>query len=101
MVHDASAERGRTMPTRPLRRRRAPTALVRLTFILPLILYLVIFYGYPVFYSIQISLEKYDLKAEITGVAAFAGLSNYIAAFQDPTFKISALHTLLFTALSF
>lgn len=100
MVHDVSAERGRTMPTRPPRRRRALTALVRLTFILPLILYLVIFYGYPLFYSIQISLEKYDLQAEITGVAAFAGLSNYIADFQDPTFKIAALHTLLFTVLS-
>ncbi|HZR38975.1 MAG TPA: hypothetical protein VFB12_02580, partial [Ktedonobacteraceae bacterium] len=100
MVHDVSEKSGRAIPTRTPRSRRVRMTLVRLTFILPLVLYLLIFYGYPLFYSIQISLEKYDLQAEITGVAAFAGLSNYIADFQDPTFKIAALHTLLFTVLS-
>ena len=100
MVHDVSAGRGQTLPTRTPRSRRVRITLVRLTFLLPLVLYLVTFYGYPLFYSIQISLEKYDLQAEITGVAVFAGLSNYIADFQDPTFKLAALHTLLFTVLS-
>ena len=93
-------QRKRPLPTRLRHFRRIRLSLVHLTFILPLILYLVIFYGYPLFYSIQISLEKYDLQAEITGVAAFVGLTNYIADFQDPTFKIAALHTFLFTILS-
>ena len=59
-----------------------------------------IFYGYPLWYSIQISLENYDLQAEITGVASFIGFSNYLADFHDPTFQAAALHTLLFTVLS-
>lgn len=95
-----AAKRKRSMSTQRHRIRHLRISLVRLTFVIPLILYLAIFYGYPLFYSIQISLEKYDLQAEITGVAAFAGLSNYIADFQDPTFQSAALHTLLFTVLS-
>ncbi len=70
----------------PRRLRKVP--LVRLTFLLPAILYLLIFYGYPLFYSLQISVEKYDLQAEILGSAPFVGLSNYIADMQDPTFKV-------------
>jgi multiple sugar transport system permease protein len=85
-----------------VRRRRSGGRhlLVRLSFLLPLLLYVVIFYGYPLFYSIQISLEKYDLAAEITGVADFIGLANYQADFRNPVFQSAALHTLLFTALS-
>ena len=53
-------------------KRRPRLSLARLTFLLPLLLYIAIFYGYPLFYSIQISLEKYDLGAEITGIAPFS-----------------------------
>lgn len=83
---------------RPRRRWRKP--LIQLTFLLPLFIYVVIFYGYPLFYSLQISLEKYDLQAEITGNAPFIGLVNYLAIMRDPTFQSAALHTLLFTVLS-
>jgi multiple sugar transport system permease protein len=84
---------------RPRRRRRRLT-LVRLSFLLPLLLYLLIFYAYPLFYSLQISLQRYDLQAEITGVAPFIGLENYLADFRNATFQGAALHTLLFTVLS-
>ncbi len=86
--------------TKGLPRRRWQVPLARLTFLLPLVLYVAIFYGYPLFYSIQISLEKYDLAAEITGNAPFIGLANYIADFQNPTFHTAALNTVLFTVLS-
>ncbi|MBA2394186.1 MAG: sugar ABC transporter permease [Ktedonobacteraceae bacterium] len=89
-----------SITARMLRTRHLRVSLVRLTFLLPLILYLAAFYGYPLFYSIQISLEKYDLQAEITGVTSFVGAANYLADFQDPTFKTAALHTFLFTILS-
>jgi multiple sugar transport system permease protein len=86
--------------TRGQRRRTWRVSLVRLTFLLPLLFYVLIFYGYPLWYSIQISLEKYDLQAEITGMAPFIGLTNYLNDFRDPTFQAAALHTLLFTVLS-
>ncbi len=81
-------------------KRRPRLALVRVTFLLPLLLYIAIFYGYPLFYSIQISLEKYDLGAEITGIAPFIGFANYLADVHDPTFQKALVHTVLFTILS-
>jgi multiple sugar transport system permease protein len=87
-----------TGPARSYHRLR--TQLVRFTFLLPLLLYVIIFYGYPLLYSVQISLEQYDLQAEITGNAPFIGLANYIAVVNTPTFQATALHTLLFTILS-
>ncbi len=81
-------------------RRRWRKQVIRLTFLCPLLLYVVIFYGYPLLYSLQISLQQYDLQAEITGNAAFIGLANYVAVMTSPTFQSAALHTLLFTVLS-
>lgn len=100
IAHDVSTDRAHALQARPPRARQVRLLLVHLSFLLPLILYLLIFYGYPLFYSLQISLEKYDLQAEITGVTSFVGISNYVADFQDPTFKLAALHTLLFTVFS-
>lgn len=86
---------------KPTAKRRLPRlSLARVTFLLPLLLYVAIFYGYPLFYSIQISLEKYDLGAEITGIAPFVGLENYIADMRDPTFEKALINTVLFTILS-
>ncbi len=87
----------RTIPQAHHRRR---IRLVRLTFIIPLLLYIAIFYGYPLLYSLQISLQQYDLQALILGTAPFVGLANYLAVIHDPTFQGTALHTLLFTLLS-
>lgn len=97
-VSDLTLARATGSTVRP--RRRWRKHLVRLTFLLPLLLYVAIFYGYPLFYSLQISLEQYDLQAEIIGSAPFIGLANYFAVMGDPTFQSAALHTLLFTVLS-
>ena len=86
------------MPAFVKRRPRLPLA--RLAFLLPLLLYVALFYGYPLFYSIQISVEKYDLGAEITGIAPFVGLENYITDMRDPTFQKALLNTVFFTILS-
>lgn len=95
---ELSLDRATTLGARPHRRWRKQ--LIRLTFLLPLLLYVIIFYGYPLIYSIQISLEQYDLQAEILGSAPFVGLANYFAVMSSSTFQSAALHTLLFTVLS-
>ncbi len=100
MADAVPIERKTSLSTGPYSMKHMRRSLMRFLFVLPLILYLAVFYGYPLFYSIQISLEKYDLQAEITGITSFAGLANYIADFQDPTFKSAALHTFLFTVVS-
>ncbi len=78
-----------------LRNRNIPW--VRATFLIPAILYLILFYGYPLIYSIAVSLQKYDLQAAIRGSAAFIGLTNYINVFGDPIFQQSLWHTVIFT----
>ena len=83
------------LPGRKQTRRRLRWT--RWTFLIPAILYVLLFYGYPLYYSFSVSFERYDLQAEITGVASFIGLSNYITVFQDPVFQAAALHTLFFT----
>jgi multiple sugar transport system permease protein len=70
---------------------------VRATFLLPVIVYLVLFYGYPLFYSLAVSLQRYNLQAEITGNAAFIGLANYLNVYSDPIFQQSLGRTVLFT----
>ncbi|GHO79833.1 sugar ABC transporter permease [Ktedonobacter sp. SOSP1-85] len=78
-------------------RRSSRSRLVRFSFLVPVIIYLLIFFGYPLYYSISVSLEKYTLQTEYTGNAPFIGLSNYIAVLQDATTGGAALHTLIFT----
>lgn len=95
LPHDVASEESRIVV-----KRRPRLPLARLTFLLPLLLYVAIFYGYPLFYSLQISLEKYDLGAEITGIAPFIGLENYLADMHDPTFQKALANTILFTVLS-
>jgi multiple sugar transport system permease protein len=73
------------------------TNLIRFSFLVPIILYLLIFYGYPLYYSVSVSLQRYDLQAEYTGVAQFVGLANYRDVFQDQTIREATWHTLIFT----
>lgn len=85
----SAARRRKTSQTR--------SALIRFSFLAPAILYLLVFFGYPLYYSISVSLEQYDLQAEVSGVAPFIGLANYLAVFKDSVFQQAILHTLLFT----
>lgn len=96
-THDAPAA-GETARA-PGKRRRTLRykGLVRFSFLVPVILYLLLFFGYPLYYSITVSLQRYDLQAEYTGIAPFIGLANYLNVFQDPTVRTAAWHTLIFT----
>jgi multiple sugar transport system permease protein len=80
-----------------LPRRRPQFPWVRLTFLLPGVLYVILFYGYPLYYSLRISFEHYNLKAIVSGVAFFNGLANYLNVFQDPIFRVAGFNTLIFT----
>jgi multiple sugar transport system permease protein len=84
----------------PLRWRYRRRQWVRLMFLAPAILYLIIFYGYPLYYSFMVSFEHYTLQEEVSGVAAFTGLANYVTVIRDPAFQLAAVHTLVFTFCS-
>lgn len=96
-THDAPAAGERALAPGRRRRKSRYKGLIRFSFLVPVILYLLLFFGYPLYYSITVSLQRYDLQAEYTGIAPFIGLANYLNVFQDPTVRTAAWHTLLFT----
>lgn len=93
----AVGEIARAASRRGQRRRSRYKGLIRFSFLLPVILYLLIFFGYPLYYSLTVSLQDYNLQTEYTGIAPFIGLTNYLNVLQDPTVRMAAWHTLIFT----
>lgn len=66
-------------------------------FVLPGLLYMLVFVGYPILYNIILSLQDVTQKNLIKGEQNFVALKNYIALFQDNVFLQSIWNTLLFT----
>lgn len=66
-------------------------------YILPAVIFLVIFIGYPISYNIVMSFQKVDLMALNTGTKPFIGLDNYRELFGNPVFYKALLNTLFYT----
>ena len=84
------------------RRRRGAAQRRRLhwsawAFLAPVVIYLLLFYGYPLLQNIDLSIRDYSLLAFVQGNAQFVGFANYIAVFEDPDFIPALLHTAVFT----
>jgi multiple sugar transport system permease protein len=62
--------------------------------------YLAVFYAYPLYRNIDLSLRNYTVRSFVQGDAPFTGLQNYQVVFHDPTFVPALLHTVVFTAVS-
>ncbi|HEX3788730.1 MAG TPA: sugar ABC transporter permease [Pseudonocardiaceae bacterium] len=84
-------------PRRPRPRHRGRDRLVRLAFLLPAVLYVLVFFGYPLVNNISISLRDYTTRSFFTGEAPFVGFANYGTVFTDPLFGRAVLNTVLFT----
>ncbi|MGW2291336.1 carbohydrate ABC transporter permease [Streptomyces phaeochromogenes] len=68
-------------------------------FLAPVTLYLVLFYAYPLYRNLDLSLRDYTVRSFVQGDAPFTGLKNYETVFQDPTFGPALVHTMAFTAV--
>lgn len=66
-------------------------------FILPAIIFLIIFVGYPILYNIIMSFQDVDLMALNTGIKPFVGLNNYKLVFENPVFYKALGNTLFYT----
>jgi multiple sugar transport system permease protein len=69
-------------------------------FLAPVVLYLGLFYAYPLYRNIDLSLRDYTVRSFVQGGAPFTGLANYRKIVDDPTFTPALVHTVLFTAVS-
>jgi multiple sugar transport system permease protein len=69
-------------------------------FLAPVTIYLVVFYAYPLYRNLDLSLHDYTVRSFVQGGARFTGLDNYRAVLRDPTFAPALLHTAVFTLAS-
>lgn len=69
-------------------------------FLAPVVVYLGLFYAYPMYKNLDLSLRDYTVMSFVRGGAPFAGFGNYRVVFADPTFAPALVHTLVFTGAS-
>lgn len=69
-------------------------------FLAPVVIYLAVFYAYPLYRNIDLSLHNYTVRSFVQGGAPFTGLQNYSDIVQDPTFWPALTHTVIFTGVS-
>nr|WP_240134009.1 sugar ABC transporter permease [Actinotalea caeni] len=74
-------------------RRRA----VHLAFLVPALLYLLLFFGYPVVKNVVMAFQEYTTATFYTGEAPWVGWANYAAVIDDPVFSRALMNTGLFT----
>ncbi|MDX8142391.1 sugar ABC transporter permease [Lentzea sp. BCCO 10_0061] len=76
------------------------TRLTGWAFVLPLVVYLLVCYAYPLYTNVDLSLRNHTVRTFVHGGAPFAGFANYATVFADPAFRTALLHTVVFTAVS-
>jgi multiple sugar transport system permease protein len=69
-------------------------------FLAPVVVYLLLFYTYPLFRNVELSLRSYTVRSFVQGDAPFAGFANYAKVFADATFWPALWHTVVFTLVS-
>lgn len=96
-IDDAPLDPSAQSRPRRFRRRLPPPAFA---FLLnsPALLAIVLLVGYPIAYSLWISLHRYNLKRP--GVFRFVGLDNYTRILASPEFQEALLLTAQFTVVS-
>ena len=87
-------------PGRAGRARRRRQQLLAWAFLVPLVAYLVLCYGYPLATNIDLSLRGYTVRTFVHGGAPLVWFDNYVTVFGDPTFRTALLDTFVFTAAS-
>lgn len=89
------------VPSGP-RRRRGPDASqwAAVGFAAPLLAYLVLFYAYPLWRNIDLSLHDYTIRAFVQGNPEFVGFDNFADVFASPTFSTALWNTAVFTLVS-
>lgn len=96
VVAGHSAESTGRAPRRPAARGR----LVPITFVAPLVVFLVLFFVYPLGLGIAMSLQDFDVAALMRGFGDFVGLANYVEALESPVTRAAIVRTAIFTVFS-
>ena len=76
---------------------RRKERIIQWLFIAPAILYIVLFFGYPIVQNTLMSFQNYTTKTFFTGEAPFVGFANYITVTTSSLFSTTLINTALFT----
>ncbi|KDQ70274.1 carbohydrate ABC transporter permease [Streptomyces halstedii] len=94
---DPAADAGKAeKPPSPLRAKRR-RQLAQWGFIAPAVLFMALFFGYPLVRNIVMSFQDYSPSTFFTGEAPFNGLDNWRNVFDDGLFGKALWQTVLFT----
>jgi N,N'-diacetylchitobiose transport system permease protein len=88
------------MSRRRLTRRRLVGGTVPYLFVAPVVLVLAAILGYPIYYLVRLSFQKYGLFELIQHHGTYVGLANFSSVLHDPVFWHTLLRSLVFTAVN-
>ena len=83
------------VPRRRNRHRRE--RLFQWLFLVPAVVYMALFFGYPVVKNVIMSFQDYTTATFFTGEAPWVGVQNYVTVLSSSLFSTSLLNTALFT----
>ena len=73
---------------------------VGILFVLPALIYMLVFVGYPIIYNFTLSFQDVTVKTLRSNVKEFVGFKNYIHLFQQDNVLLTSLwNTLFFTVV--
>ena len=81
-----AAEPGTATSPEPSPPRRRTGQWAAWGFLAPIVIYMLVFYAYPLYRNIDLSLRDYTIRSFINGNATFIGFQNYLTAYHTPTF---------------
>lgn len=84
----------------PPRRRRSRARWAAVAFVAPLLVYLVVFYAFPLVQNFAMSVQRYDRGTFVSGGAPFVGLDIYREVIGQPKFWRVVGQTATFTLVS-
>ncbi|MFL5942371.1 MAG: carbohydrate ABC transporter permease [Gaiellaceae bacterium] len=85
---------------RRLTRSRVAGGTVPYLLIVPTLAVLAAILGYPIYYLVRLSFQKYDLFSLIAHHGTYVGLDNFRGILHDPVFWHTLLRTVVFTAVN-
>jgi multiple sugar transport system permease protein len=71
--------------------------MIGLLFLVPAVVFVLIFYVYPIVNNFLMSFQRYTAKSFVTGEAPFIGLGNFQRLINNPDFSTAVWNTMVFT----
>ena len=106
MSQTTASRPGATMEPARARRRKVPRPRLRrrrvtgLIFASPLIVYLILFYAYPLAVNVSMSLRRFTRATYVTGEAPFVGADIFKEVLASPQFLPTVEQTAIFVVVS-